>query len=163
MVNQAPVAPPNIVIENAKFVYRPNFEGREEAFNDAGNRYFNVELPAEIVESVQADGWNVKYTKPRKAATQEELDSFVPVPYLEVIVGFKYRPPEIVLLTDGRPTRVSEETVGMLDEVQYESFDVVLRGRPWEAAFGSGIKAYLQTFYGTLAMDDIRRKYANLD
>lgn len=162
MADNLPIAPPNITIENAKFVYRPNFEGREEMYNEEGNRYFNVELPAEIVENVQRDGWNVKFTKPRKTASPEELESFEPKPYLEVLVGFKYRPPTIVLIMDGRQTNIDEDTVGTIDNVELESFDVVLRGRPWDAAFGSGIKAYLQTFYGTVRMDDIRRKYANL-
>lgn len=153
----------NITIENAKFVYRPNFEGREEMYNDPGNRYFNVQLPEEIVDAVRRDGWNVKETKPRKDAKPEEIESFVPVSYLEVIVGFKYRPPTIVLIMDGRQTPVTEETVAMLDSVQFQSFDVVLRGRPWEAAFGSGVKAYLQTFYGTVEMDDLQRKYARMD
>lgn len=159
----APTPVSNITIENAQFIYRPNFEGREEMYNEPGNRYFNVRVPEEIREAVEKDGWNVKWTKPRKAATQEEIEQHVPEPYLEVLVGFKYRPPMIVLITDGKQTQVTEETVGMLDSLQFENIDVVLRGRPWEAPFGSGIKAYLQTFYGTVVFDDLQRKYANLD
>lgn len=153
----------NITIEGAKFVYRPNFEGREEMYNEEGNRYFNVEVPRDILEPVERDGWNVKYTKPRKDAKPEEIESFQPIPYIEVQVGFKYRPPTIVVIMDGQQTVITEGTAAMVDSMEFTNIDLVLRGRPWEAAFGSGVKAYLQTFYGTVEFDDIQRKYARMD
>ena len=64
--NQACPGPvDDMSIFGAKFVFKPNFEGREERFNEAGDRYFNVRVPDNIVEQVTADGWNVKWTKPK--------------------------------------------------------------------------------------------------
>ena len=41
--------------------------------------------------------------------------------------------------------------------------DIVIRGRQWSNDMGGcGIKAWLKTFYGTVAMDDVQRKYAQM-
>lgn len=148
---------PNIItIENARFVYRPNFEGRPETYNDEGDRYFNVAIPPEIVDSLTADGWNIKMTK----GSADRPDEFPPEPYLKVGVAFSYKPPEIVLIMDGHPTHIDEKNAKLLDSTEFENFDVVIRPYIWSTPQGSGIKAYLQTFYGTVPSDPIRMKYA---
>lgn len=147
--------PGNITIEGAKFVYRTNFSGIEETFNEEGNRYFNVAIPPEMVEALQADGWNIKFTKGSEEYPEE--------PYLEVTVGFKYRTPEIVLIQDGKRTIITEQMVGLLDSTEYENVDVVIRPYVWSSAMGSGVKAYLKTFYGTVPFDPIQAKYRDLD
>lgn len=144
----------NVTVENAKFIFRPNFEGREEQYNEPGNRYFNIRVPDNIVDALTADGWNIKWTKEREEYPSE--------PYLEVTVGFKYRPPLVILIEDGRETQLTEQTVGLIDTLQFETMDVVIRPYLWESAMGSGVKAYLKTFYGSLAMDDLQRKYSRL-
>lgn len=161
-LGQCPVTPSNIVIEGAQFVYKPNFEGREERFNEAGDRYFNVRVPDNIVEGVVADGWNVKWTKPSKSATPQQIEDHISEPYLEVSIGFKYRPATIILREDNKETMLSEETCGLVDSLEFSTMDVVVRGRPWENDNGCGIKAWLQTFVGTVEVDDILRKYARM-
>lgn len=161
-LGQCPLPPSNITIENAKFVYNPNFEGREERYNEAGDRYFNVRIPDNIVEKVTADGWNVKWTKPSKSATPQQAEEHVSEPYLEVAIGFKYRPANISVWEDGKETVLDEQTCGVVDKLQFETFDVVIRGRNWENDNGCGIKAWLQTFVGIVETDDIQRKYANM-
>lgn len=159
-LGQCPLPPDNIVIENAQFVYMPNFEGREERYNEAGDRYFNVRIPDNIVEKVTADGWNVKWTKPSKSHPRPE--EHVSEPYLEVAVGFKYRPANIILWEDGKETPLNEQNCGVVDGLQFEKIDMVIRGRNWENDSGCGIKAWLQTFVGVVETDDILRKYARL-
>lgn len=154
-LGQCPTPPPNLVIEDAKFVYKPNFEGREETYNEEGDRYFNVRIPDNILASVEADNWNVKWTKPK-------VEGVEPEPYIIVAIGFKYRPPVITIIQDGRPTDLSEQNAGIVDSLQFEKIDMVIRGRAWENASGCGIKAWLQTFVGVVEMDDIQRKYAHL-
>lgn len=150
-----PLPPDNITIEDARFVYKPNFEGREETYNEEGSRYFNVLVPDNIVEKVTADGWNVKWTKPKDDERQPE-------PFLEVAIGFKYRPANIIVIRDGQETQITENTCGLIDKLQFETMDMVLRGRVWENPNGCGIKAWLQTFVGVVEMDDIQRKYARI-
>lgn len=152
-----PLPPPDMVIEDAQFVYRKNFEGREETYNESGARYFNVRVPDNIVEQATADGWNVKWTKPGKDHPRPE--EHVSEPYIQVSVGFKYRPPTIILVEDGKQTLLNEDTVGLLDSLPLEKFDVVLRGRQWDSPHGCGIKAWLKTFAGVVETDDIQRKY----
>jgi hypothetical protein len=167
-LGQCPLPPDDIVIENAQFVYRPNFEGREERFNDEGDRYFNVRIPDNIVDKVTADGWNIKWTKPSKSNPRPE--EHIPEPYLEVNVGFKYRPPTILVIENGQETQltVDEEkgidTVRILDGLEFEQFDVVIRGRNWEneASKQCGIKAWLKTFVGVVNVDEVLSKYARL-
>jgi len=167
-LGQCPLPPSNIVIENAKFVYNPNFEGREERFNEAGDRYFNVRIPDNIVQAVEKDGWNVKWTKPSKTASPQQAAEHVAEPYLEVAIGFKYRPANISVWEDGKETLLTVDeahgidTVKLVDKMQFETFDVVIRGRNWENDNGCGIKAWLQTFVGVVETDDIQRKYARM-
>lgn len=152
---------PPITIEGVEFVYRPNFSGVKERYNDEGNRYFNAKVPPEMVDVLIRDGWNIKYTKPGK--THPNPDEHVPEAYLEVTVGFQFRPPTIIMLRDDKPTPVTERTVSLLDATEFESVDVVIRPYAWSLDSGeSGVKAYLKSFYGIVEMDDLDRKYAHL-
>jgi hypothetical protein len=161
-----PVAPPNLTIENAEFVYNPNFEGREENYNDPGQRYFNVRIPDNVLDAVTADNWNISWTKPSKSATPQQIAEHVSIPFLKVHIGFTYRPPFISVWEDGVETVLSvdkdRDTVKLVDALQFEKKDIVVRGRPWEGPAGCGIKAWLQTFIGVVEMDDIQRKYARM-
>lgn len=148
--------PDEVFIEDARFVYKPNFEGRAETYNDEGHRYFNVEIPgADKAAAMEADGWNVKWTKGN--------DDYPSIPYMEITVGFKYRKPEIVLIQDGKKTPIVEATVDLMDSTEFESFDVGIRPYVYDINGNTGVKAYLKTFYGTVPFDPIRAKYANLD
>lgn len=163
-LGQCPLPPKNITIENAQFVYQPNFEGREERFNKPGDRYFNVRIPDNIVDAVTADGWNIKWTKPAKTATPQQIEEHVSEPFLPVHIGFTYRPPSVSVWEDGKETFLDDETCGLIDQMQFETIDVVIRGRNWEdeGRQTCGIKAWLQTFVGVVETDDIQRKYARL-
>lgn len=148
---------PTFSIENLDFVYRPNFEGRKERYNDEGNRYFNAGLTSEMADILTRDGWNVKWTKP--SAKHPNPEEHVPEAYLEVTVGFEFRPPTIIFIRDGRQQQVGENLVGLIDSMEFETIDVSIRGSHWNNDNGSGIKAYLKSFYGTVEMDDLDRKY----
>lgn len=154
-LGQCPLPPPDLTISGAQFVYKPNFEGREETYNEEGVRYFNVRVPDNILEAVQADNWNLGWTKPKDEDREPE-------PFIKVSVGFKYRPPTIIVVRDGIETFLDENTVGLIDSLEFNQVDVVLRGRAWENKNGCGIKAWLKTFGGVVEMDDIQRKYAQM-
>lgn len=163
-MNQARNAPRELdllTIEGLEFVYRRNFSGTAERFNDAGNRYFNAKIPDPVIaQALENDGWNIKWTKPGNNHPNPE--EHVPEPYVEVTVGFKFRPPTIMMIRDGRGTVITEETVALLDSTEFSNIDVVIRPVHWQNDSGSGYKAYLKSFYGTVEMDDLARKYAYL-
>jgi len=165
-LDQCPIAPPDVTIENAQFVYSPNFEGREEQFNDPGDRYFNLRIPDDLVKHMEENFWNLSWTKPRKNATPQEIAEHVPEPFVKVAVGFTYRPPFISVWEDGKETVLGVDergdTAKIIDKLQFEKMDVVIRGNPWKNTSGCGIKAWLKTFVGVVESDDIRRKYANM-
>lgn len=152
---------PLLVIEDLEYMYSTNFEGRAEKYNDAGNRYFNAKINPEIAEALARDGWNIKWTKPGK--NHPNPSEHIAEPYVEVTVGYKFRPPTIVMIRDDRPTPITESTVSLLDSTEFSKIDVVIRAVRWEQDNGnSGYKAWLKSFYGTVEMDDLDRKYSYL-
>lgn len=152
---------PLLIIEDLEYVYRPNFSGEAERYNEAGNRYFNAKINPDIAEALSRDGWNIKWTKP--GAKHPNPEEFVPEPFVVVTVGFKFRPPEIVLIKDNRATPITESTVSLLDSTEFSKIDVSIRAVHWSDEMGrSGYKAWLKSFYGTVVMDDLARKYAHL-
>lgn len=140
------------MVENAQILFR-NFEGREGPYNRAGDRSFAVVLSPELADELSKDGWNVKLLDPR-----EEGDSSVP--YIQVGVSFKVRPPRIVMLTSRARTNLDEETVGMLDWASFGNVDLICRAYEWTVGEKSGLKAYLQSFFVTIEEDALERKYA---
>lgn len=144
----------NITIENARLIFK-NFKGEETQFNPKGHRNFSVVLDTEIAQSLQEDGWNVRFLKPK-----DEGDD--PMPILQVSVRFDNIPPKIVLITHKGKTVIGEDEIGMLDWAEVEKFDLIIRPYNWEVSGKSGIKAYLKTLYVTLAEDDLESKYEDI-
>lgn len=145
----------NVVMENVRIIFR-NFSGKEGMYNREGDRNFAVLLDDAAAQDMLADGWNVKYLKPR-----EEGDS--PQPYLSVSVNFKGRPPRIVMITSRGRTTLSESTVDTLDWADIETVDLIVRPYEWAVTGKTGIKAYLQSMFVTIAEDQLELKYAGIE
>jgi hypothetical protein len=154
-----------VVMEGMRIVFR-NFEGKEGQYNREGDRNFGVILPPDIAEAMLADGWNVKYLKPR-----EEDEDGEETPWLSVSVNFdKGRPPTILLITSRGKTKLDEDTVDQLDWVDIATdeqgnpkVDLIVRPYMWDVSGRQGIKAYLQSMYVTIEEDELQRKYAEMD
>jgi len=140
------------MVEGAQLIFR-NFEGKEGPYNVKGARNFSVILTPEGAEELVRDGWNVKLLKPR-----EEGDD--PVPYIEVAVSFKNRPPRVVMMTSKSRTNLDDDTVEVLDWANIANADLICRAYNWEVGDKSGIKAYLQSLFVTIEEDYLERKYA---
>ncbi len=148
-----------VLMEGVKIIFR-NFEGKEGQYNRAGDRNFAVLLNAEVAEMLAADGWNVKWLKPREDA--EEGDE--PQAYLQVTANFdKGRPPRVVMITSRGRTHLDENTVEMLDWADIQNTDMIVRPYEWSVNGKTGVKAYLQSIYVTVEEDDLERKYAEMD
>lgn len=140
-------------IDNARITFR-NFAGAEGKFNPAGNRNFGVFLPDDVAKEMEADGWNIKW-----------LDSYPDEPpqaLINVSVAFGNYPANVVLVSDGKMTRLDEHNVNLLDFAELAQVDLILRGYNWNVSGRSGIKAYLKTGYFVLVVDELARKYSDM-
>lgn len=144
-----------ISFEDARIIFR-NFRGEERQFNDAGNRNFNLVLDAEQAEELREQGFNVRVRPPRDEDGEPQY-------LLAVAVSYKNRPPKIVLVTRHNKTLLDEETVGEIDYMEIEHIDMSIRAYHWQLQNGrSGVKAYLNSMYITIAEDEFDEKYADL-
>lgn len=147
--------PKQITIEGARIRFK-NFAGKEGQYNREGDRNFAVLIDdADIEKQLKRDGWNVKYLKPRD---EDDIDQ----PYLQVTVGYKGRPPRIVMINSRGRVDLDEETVEMLDWMEFENVDLIINPYQWEVNGKSGVKAYLKTMFVTILEDDLERKYADI-
>lgn len=134
----------NIVeINDAKIIFR-NFEGRADKFNHAGNRNFALVIPNQkLADDLINDtneygvGWNVKI---REAGDDFEDD----FRYLPIKVKFNNRGPAVYLENSGtgRRTKLNEDTIALLDNVDIVSVDLdirpyddVINGKPFRTAY----------------------------
>jgi hypothetical protein len=148
-----------VLMEGVRLVFR-NFTGKEGQYNREGDRNFGVILPNDVAEAMLADGWNVKYLKPREGEDEDEVET----PWLPVKVGYgKGRPPKIMLVTDRGRTALDEDTVDTLDWADIVNVDLIVRPYNYDVGGRQGISAYVQSMYVTIEEDALERKYAEMD
>lgn len=124
-------------IEDARIIYR-NFEGVASKFNREGDRNFAVIVPNDEIKDILVEaGWNVKIKPPR-----DEDDT--PFMFIPVKVKFNNRGPAAYLRSGETVTRLNEETIGMLDEIDIQSVSMDLRPYNWDVNGKTGRTAYLQ-------------------
>lgn len=147
-----------VMIEGAKILFR-NFSGKEGQYNREGERNFAVLLDRILAEALAADGWNVKWLKPR-----EDDEEQVEQAYLSVSVNFeKGRPPKVEQITSRGRTQLEEHELDTLDWADIANVDMIIRPYEWSVNGKSGIKAYLKSIYVTIEEDALELKYASLD
>lgn len=124
-------------IEDARIIYR-NFEGVASKFNREGDRNFAVIVPNDEIKDILVEaGWNVKIKPPR-----DEEDT--PFMFIPVKVKFNNRGPAAYLRSGETVTRLNEETIGILDEIDIQSVNMDLRPYDWDVNGKTGRTAYLQ-------------------
>jgi hypothetical protein len=144
----------NIHIDDAKITYK-NFAGEGTAFNREGDRNFSVIIDdQEIADALIEAGWNVKIKPPRD-------DQDTPFMHLPVKVKFNNRGPSAYLKSGDAPKRVlTEETIGILDDVYIIGVDLDIRPYDWELPGGkTGRSAYLQSIYVEQEVDRFAGRY----
>lgn len=143
-----------IMIEDAKVVFR-NFAGKEGMYNREGDRNFSVIIDSEFAQKLIADGWNPKQLKVREEGVEPDW-------HLPISVGFKIRPPRMVLIGERSKKRtvLDEDTCEIMDWVDIVTVDLSIRPYSWTVRDASGVKAYLQTIYVTIAEDPVELKYS---
>ena len=146
--------PRPLIIEGVRLVFR-NFSGAKGKYNAEGMRNFGIILSDELAQSLEKEGWNVKYLKPR-----EEEDS--PQPWLKVKVSYRVRPPKVVLITSRGKTELDEDALHILDWAEISGADVKISGSRWEFDDEEGLSAYLDSIYITIIEDALELKYADV-
>ena len=140
-------------IEDARIIFR-NFSGIGSKYNREGDRNFAVIIPDEEISNQLIEaGWNVKIKPPR-----EEGDS--PFMYLPVKIKYTHRGPAAYVVSGKNVTRLNEDTIGMLDEIDIQSVDMDLRPYDWEVNDKKGKTAYLQAINVIQDIDRFGAKYA---
>ena len=143
-------------IEDARIIYR-NFEGVGSKFNREGDRNFAVIIPdEESKEILMAAGWNVKIKPPH-----DDYDE--PFMFLPVKIKFNSRGPAAYVDTGNSITRLTEETIHILEEIDIASVDMDLRPYDWEVNGKTGRTAYLQAINVTQNIDRFGARYAAED
>lgn len=146
-------------INDARICFR-NFKGAAGRFNAEGDRSFALVIPdQETADALINDlnrygvGWNVKI----KEAREEGEDPFI---HLPVKVRFNDRGPRVYLISGEHRSRLTEETVGMLDDIEIRSVDLdispydnEINGKPYRTA-------YLQSICITQEIDRFAARFA---
>lgn len=141
----------NVTLENVELIFR-NFTGREGMYSREGDRTFAIKLDNEKADWLARDGWNVKTLKAREEGEE-------PQPYISVSVGYKGRPPTIVMITSRGRTYLDEDTIETLDNIDIQQADLIIRPYDWAVNGNTGRKAYLQSLYITVNEDPLMLKY----
>ena len=141
----------NIMIEDARLIFK-NFSGEESKFNRAGNKNFCVILDHDMADDLAAEGWNIKYLRPRE-------DGEEPTPYLQVTVAYGNIPPKVIMIAGRNKTPLDNVSIGTLDYAEIANVDLVIRPYNWEVNGKQGIKAYLKTMYVEIEQDAFASKY----
>lgn len=130
-----------------------NFEGKAGKFNAEGDRNFCLVIDPDSADALQAEGFNIRFLKPR-----DEGDD--PVPYLPVKVAYgKGRPPKIVMMTKRGKTELDETSISNLDWADIEKADIAINPYHYNVSGREGVKAYLKTMYVTIVEDEFEDRY----
>ncbi len=138
----------------------PNFAGRPDSYNpDGGKREFNLVIPDhEIYEALLndkskfGDSWNVK-SKVYEDGTERM--------WLPVKVKFNKRGPQIYLDTGKNRVRLTEETVGMLDDIDIIKVDLDIRPYDSEKGRSTYRTAYLSSMWVYQRPDRFADRFAD--
>lgn len=143
-----------LIMEDARIVFR-NFAGAEGMYNREGDRNFCVLLEDDLAEDMLADGWNIKRLKPREDAERGTA-------YIQVSVGFKGRPPRMVMITSKGRIELGEEECILLDWADILKVDLIIRPYHWNVNGRTGVKAYLKSIFVIINEDYLELKYADV-
>lgn len=141
-------------IEDARIIFR-NFSGLGSKFNREGDRNFAVIIPnEEIKDQLLADGWTVKIKPPREEGEE-------PFMYMPVKIKFNNRGPAAYVVSGDQVTKLDEESIDMLDEIDIQSVSMDIRPYDWEVNDKTGRSAYLQAINVIQNIDRFGARYAS--
>lgn len=148
-----------IMLENVQILpgnYR-NFAGRPTKFNKTGGaRSFCIRLEEEKVRWFQENGFNVQ-----ESINPNDPEAG-PTYVLSIKVSYKVAPPNVVMISNGRGTQLTESTVALLDNAEINYADLAINSYQYDVNGRQGYSAYLKDLYVTIADNPYAEKYKNL-
>lgn len=119
-------------LRNTRFIFHTNFAGdpTKDAFGSNLRKATIIIPDADVAHALIDAGYNVKTTKPRR---DDDPETFEPEYYIQIQA--KYRtyqgvevqyPPKIVLVSGNNSTDLTEETIGILDNIRVKNVKVRL-------------------------------------
>jgi hypothetical protein len=147
-----------VKLENATITWR-NFSGEEGQFNRKWDRNFCVLVNDEEAKTLQEEGWNVKFTKPKDPEDQ-------PQPYLQVKANYgdpaspNDHPPIIWMHNSHGKALMDVNTIQKLDTADITNVDLEISPYQWEVNGKTGISAYVKLMHVTIAEDPWEAKYS---
>ena len=160
-----------IQLEDIEFMFRPNLEGRQEKYNRAGARYFNIVVEPEDVDILRDYGVNIKTYTPKPREDGSELPEGInEVYFFKVNVYYQYTKPTVVIVHDNCQTDIDEEihsldktyldedSVSMVDSMEIELCDVILNRRD-PSPDGIYARINLKTMYIRVKPDPLQAKW----
>lgn len=143
-------------IDDATIIYR-NFSGRGDKYNREGDRNFAVRIYDEsIADELIAKGWNVRIKPPRE-------DGGDPYMYLPVKVKFNERGPSAYLKSGNAVNKLTEDTIGCLDDVDIMGVDLDISPFDWDVNGKQGRTAYLRAIHVTQEVNRFAARYDNCE
>ena len=140
-------------IDDATIIFK-NFEGRGDKFNREGDRNFSLLIDdPKTADAMVKEGWNVRI----KPARDEDEDPFMRLP---VKVKFSDHGPNVYLNSLGNVTKLDEESIGCLDNIEIESVNMDIRPYDWEVNGRTGRTAYLQSMEVVQRIDRFAARYS---
>lgn len=145
----------NIILDDCKIFWK-NLSGAPDKFNKTGGqRTFCVIIPNDIAPELEAEGWAIKYLRPR----DEEEE---PQAYLKVKASYGPKSqPNIYICTKKKKELLNQDTVGSVDYAEINRVDLIIRPYEYKDINGhSGVSAYVKNMYITINEDPFADRYS---
>lgn len=125
------------IIRDTNFKFKTNFAGDPEKDNFGSTaRKANILLPQDVADEMAEMGIEVKQTKPSKDATPQQIAEFVPQLFVPIKAKYRnkfgkeipdrYKPVVYLICGEEEPRRLTEETIGIIDEIAVANVKVSL-------------------------------------
>ena len=166
-----------IILEEVDFLFARNFTGRQEKYNRAGDRYFNVKVNPEDVDLLLSYGVNVKQYSPKDvpddlaAKMEENPDMFEPAYFFKVRVYTQFGLPSIAIIYDDGTTPVDgdidprdrmylteESQLSIIDDLEIAICDMTIARRD-PSPDGQYARLNLKNADIRVVDNPLRRKY----
>lgn len=152
-------APRGVLQIDGAVIRKSNFSGRPDDYNREGDRNFLWVIPTvELYERLKEDGWPVKMSDPR-----EEGD----LPFMFLPVKIKYFDngdgPTVIFVSGNSRRLLTEETIGLLDNIEIEHIEMDIEPRRWTWNNKSGVTARLKGMEVTQKLDRFAARFTNFD
>ena len=149
--------------DDTRFIFMTNFSGdpKRDNWGDPRRKVEMIVPSEEQAKALTKAGIKVRQTKPGK---YDDPETFVPEYHVTVLVQFRKRdgnpvkyPPAVYLVTPGcEPVKMTEETIGCLDDIRVKNVNCIATIRDYvdQRTGEPGRNLQTRTMYVEQDMDD---------